>query len=125
MSVSTLWALDLKEGQYQITSNMEMSGMPASMPTVTFKQCMSQQNLVPIDPNNSQDCKITDMKTKGNKVTWTMQCTQQGSTLTANGSMTFHGDWFEGITKMKMGPEAGNMIITNRMKGKYIGACEK
>jgi len=125
MSVSILWALDIKEGQYQITSEVEIPGMPSSMPPVTSMQCITQQDFVPVDPNNSQDCQITDVQTQGNKVNWTMECTQQGNTMKATGSMTFHGDWFEGITNMKMGPEAGNMVITTRMKGKYIGACKK
>ena len=125
MSVSLLWALNIKEGQYQITSEVEMQGMPSSMPPVTSTQCITQQDFVPVDPNNSQDCKIIDMQTKGNKVNWTMECSQQGNTLKATGTMTFHGDWFEGVTNMKMGPEAGNMMITTRMKGKYIGPCKK
>jgi hypothetical protein len=124
LGISFAWALDLKEGQYQITSKVEMPGMPMSMPPVTVEQCLTRKDPVPNQSTGGQECRIKDMKTKGNTVTWTMECTQRGSTMQGTGSMTFHGDRFEGKSEMKMGPEAGNMVIITLMEGRRTGPCQ-
>ena len=122
---SGTYALDIQEGQYEITFKSEMKGMPISMPATTVKQCITQKDPVPSQSAAGQECRITDMKTEGNTVTWAMECTQQGNSMQATGSMTFQGDRFEGETEMKMGPQAGNMVLITRMPGMRIGECEK
>jgi hypothetical protein len=64
------------------------------------------------------------MKTKGNTVTYTMECDQQGMKTKSTGEMTYNGDAFEGTTQTVMGPAAGGMTITTVVKGKRIGKCE-
>jgi hypothetical protein len=122
--LSSAWGLDLEEGQYEITSRVEMPGMPESMPPVTVTRCLTKQNPVPNQSTGGQECRITDMKTQDNTVTWTMECSQGGSTMQATGTITFHGDRFEGETRMKMGPEAGNQVIITHMEGRRIGPCQ-
>lgn len=125
MGFSVAWALDIKEGQYEITSRVEIPGMPSSMPPVTVKQCLTQKDPVPNQSSAGQECRITDMKTEGNTVSWAMECTQQGNSMQGKGSMIFQGDRFKGKSEMKMGPEAGNMLIITHTEGKRIGACQK
>ena len=78
-------------------------------------------------PNTSaaaHGCKITDMETKGNTVTYAMECTQQGMTIKGTSEMTYKGDSFEGTSQTNMGPAAGGMTVTTVTKGKRIGNCE-
>ena len=119
-----VWGLDLEPGKYEITAKVEMPGMPGGMPPQTMTQCLNEQNPVPDSSADSQGCKITDMKTRGNTVTYTMECNQEGMKTKITGEMTYHGDSFEGTTQMNMGPTAGNMTVTTVIKGKRIGECE-
>ena len=118
------WGLDLVPGKYEITAKVEMPGMPGGMPPQTTTQCMDEQTPVPNSTAEAQGCKITDMKTSGNTVTYIMECNQQGIKAKSSGKITFNGDSFEGTTQTSMGPEAGNMTITTVVKGKRIGKCE-
>jgi hypothetical protein len=121
------WALDLNPGKYEITAKVEMQGMPGGMPGMpaqTMTQCLTEQDPVPAASADAQGCKVTDMKTEGNTLTYTMTCDQQGMTIKSNGKMTFKGDSFEGTTQTQMGPSAGNMTITTKISGKRIGKCE-
>jgi hypothetical protein len=118
------WGLDLKPGKYEITAKVEMPGMPGGMPTQTTTQCLNEQNPVPDSSTGAQGCKITDMKTKGNTVTYTMECNQQGMKTKSTGEITYNGDSFEGTTQTTMGPAAGGMTVTTVVKGKRIGKCE-
>ncbi len=118
------WALDLQDGKYEITSKVEMPGMPMQVPTVTVTQCLTQQDPVPDQSTGDQECKTIDMKTEGETVTWKMECTQRGQTMQSTGKFVYHGDRFEGTIRMVMGPQAGNMTITTVVLGRRIGACE-
>ena len=124
IAVLPAWGLDLKPGKYEITAKVEMPGMPGGTPPQTTTQCLNEQNPVPDSSAGAQGCKITDMKTRGNTVTYTMECNREGMKTKITGEMTYHGDSFEGTTQMSMGPTAGNMTVTTVLKGKRIGECE-
>lgn len=118
------FALDFNPGQYEITSKVEMPGMPSPMPPQTMTHCLTEQDPVPNQDASNQDCNITDLVTKGNTISWKMECSQQGQKMESNGQMTYDGDSFEGIIKTKMGSQGGNMTITTIISGKRIGDCE-
>jgi len=118
------WGLDLTPGKYEITTKVEMKGVTSGMPAQTMTQCITEQDPVPVGSANAQGCKITDMKTKGNTVTYTMECEQQGMKTKTTGEMTYKGDTFEGTSKTEMGPAAGGMTVTTKISGKRIGKCE-
>ena len=118
------WGLNLNPGKYEITTKVEMSGMPGGTPPQTMTQCLNEQDPVPDSSAGAQGCKITDMKTSGNTVTYTMECNQQGMKTKSTGEMTYNGDSFEGTTQTSMGPAAGDMTVTTVVKGKRISKCE-
>jgi len=118
------WGLDLVPGKYEITAKVEMPGMPGGMPPQTTTQCLNEQKPVPDSSADAQGCEITDMKTRGNTVTYTMVCNQQGMRIKGTGEMTYKGNSFEGTTQISMGPSAGDMTITTVIKGKRIGKCK-
>ena len=117
-------ALDLKPGKYEITIKTTMPGSNQQMPTQTTTQCMTGQDPVPNASSGAQGCTITDMETRGNTITYTMECQQQGTKTVTTGEMTYKGDSFEGTTQTKIGPAAGGMVINSEIKGKRIGDCD-
>jgi hypothetical protein len=120
LMVLPAWGLDMTPGKYEITTKVEMQGMPGGMPAQTTTQCLTQKDPVPSTSAEAQGCKITNMKTVGNTVTYTMACDQQGMKTESTGTMTFKGETFEGKTVMKMGPSAGGMTVTTKISGKRI-----
>lgn len=116
-------AVNVNEGQWQITMEVEMPGMPMKMPPMTHTQCITANTLVPQDPQQPQsNCKLEKHSVQGNTVIWTMVCQQPDGTLTSNGRVTYNGDSFEGETKTLM-PSQG-MEMTSRMRGKRVGPCK-
>ena len=118
------WSLDMNPGKYEITARVEMPGMPQAMPPQTVTQCLDKQNPVPNANPDSHGCTITDMETKGNTITYTMTCNQQGMAIKSTGRMTFNSDNFEGSARTVMGPQAGGMTMTTKLKGRRIGKCD-
>ncbi len=122
--VSTSWALDFVPGQYEITSKVEMPGMPSSLPPQTVIQCMTKQEPVHTENVANQGCKVKNLTTKGDTISWEMECEQQGQKMKTTGQITYSGNTFQGTIKTSLGPQAGNMTITTVISGKRIGDCK-
>ena len=120
--------VDLHEGLWEITTKMEMQGMPMQMPARKHTQCLTKKNMlktmVPKEQDQGEECKITDQKISGNTVTWTMKCKGEDA-MEVTGKTTYHGDTFEGtITMIPNNPEEGKMKMINHISGRRIGECK-
>lgn len=91
---------NLKDGMWEITTNMEMSGMPAgSMPAQKINQCIIKKDSVPQKPEKDSECKMISAKVVGDTVFWNMQCRMKdGSKIDSEGTATYKGDKFDGVT---------------------------
>lgn len=114
-------AVNMKEGLWEITTTVDMPGMPAGMmkPHV-FSTCLSQKEAVPKGKNET-DCTMKDVRTEGNTIHWTLVCKE----ATSKGRITYAGDSYEGLTESTVRQGGKDMTIKTTMKGKYIGPCKK
>lgn len=128
--LSVLWAsgawAQLKDGLWEITTQVEMKGMPHQMPPATFRQCMTKNDPVPKNQDKNYDCKTTGQKISGNTISYTVECKGKEGDMQTTGKTTYTGSMMDGSAttqfKMKNHPE---IQMTSKMKGKYIGACPK
>lgn len=108
---------------WEISTKMEMQGMPFAMPAQTSKVCMPKGG--ESDPRYTQgkdsNCKMTDVKQSGNTVKYKGVCVTQGETMNMVGETTHDGNSFKSNMKMsgKSGGEAVNMAMVS--SGKRIG----
>lgn len=124
-----IMALNFNPGKYQITTSIEMSGMPAgmpgAMPAQTITQCMTEKDFIPKDTSGSGgNCNVINVKTSGNTVTFSLECNQDGVAVKSKGKMIYSGNTFEGSTETSMGPSSGGMVLKTVIKGKRIGSCD-
>ena len=102
---------------WETTSQMSMEGMPMKMPSRTAKVCSPTEWKEP--PSGQKNCKNSNMKVDGNKVTWDVQCT--GPTMTGTGEILREGsDAYSGT--IKLASDQGNMTI--KLTGKKVGPCD-
>lgn len=113
---------NMQEGKWEITTKMEMPGMPMNMPPMTHTQCLTKEDLVPQSSQSGDDCKITNIEVSGNTVTWVMQCNGQGGETKGTGEIIYSGTSFKGTIKLIM--VQSNMQMTNHIKGSRIGDCK-
>jgi len=113
-------AQNMKEGLWQITMTIEMPGMPMQMPPQTYTHCLTKKDMVPQKEEPNQECRMVKRDIEGNTVTWVMECKTSEGTAVFNGKVTYKGDSFEGIIKMKQ----SGMEMTQNLKGKWIGECK-
>ncbi len=127
-AISTSFAgseLNMQEGKWEITTKMQVPGMPPNMPQMqsTQIQCLTKKDFVPQNSQPGQECKITQKKIVGSTVTWTMVCKNPGGEMKGTGKVTYKGDTFEGTMKMLI-PQQGNMEVTNHVSGRRTGSCK-
>jgi hypothetical protein len=106
---------------WQVTTQMEMEGLPMKMPAQTLKIfAPGETQEPPGSANNERGCVNSDMKRVGNKVTWTSSCAGPPA-MTGTGEVTYEGtDSYAGFLKYLS--EQGNMKIN--ISGRKIGGCD-
>lgn len=113
------FAASAAPGEYwEITTKMEMPGMPFAMPGTTMKVCIPKGGEK--DPEKStgdKDCKMSDVKTVGNKTTWKMRCNHDGKIMTGSGEQITKTNAYD--IKMRISSEDGDMNMST--SGKHIG----
>jgi hypothetical protein len=84
---------------------------------------MTKENAVPQPKEKGeQQCKMTDQKTVGNKVSWTMTC--KNGTV-SKGDITYSKTSFNGTQTTTTSQGGKQMTVKSTMSGKYIGPCTK
>lgn len=113
------FAASAAPGEYwEVTSKMEMPGMPFAMPATTTKVCLAKGGEKdPGKTTGDKDCQVTDVKTVGNKTTWKMRCNHDGKVETGSGEQTHTANGYQG--KMQM--SGMNMAISGKRIG---GKCD-
>lgn len=140
-----------KEGLWEITTNIQMEGMP-EMPKlppgvqlppgmsmssqgntmqVTMKQCITKDHMIPEDEESKKAmkenrCKILHQEQRGNTVKWSMVCEEDGMKMKSDGTATYTGDVMESkivSTTQAPGEPPTKQIMT--AKGRYLGPCPK
>lgn len=107
---------------WEVTAKMEMPGMPFSMPSTTTKVCIAKGAVN--DPNQSmhdKECKMTDIKTSGNKTSWKMRCVRDGEVMNGTGEITSTADSYDGTMNISGTSGGKPMNMTSTYRGKRVG----
>jgi hypothetical protein len=128
----TVSAQDMRrDGRWEMTATMEIPGMPQPLPPTTLMQCITKeqaadpQKLLPQPPQrggSQSDCKVSDYKSSGNKVTFAMKCTTPQE-MTTNAEINYGQDTMQAVMKTTMSRDGKPMEMTMKMTGKRLGDC--
>lgn len=117
----TVFAADgMRDGYWELTSTMEMPGMPMKMAPTKVNHCYSKEDVKDQKKTITTDknCTVTELKQSGNKVTWKMKCTGQNAGV-FSGETIYRGDAYDSTMKMQSRGQTMNM----KVKGRRIGNC--
>lgn len=117
----------LKAGNWQLTVKISVPNLPVQMPETTNVRCLTEadvrnpQSMTPTDAmgGRSEQCKVTNMKTVGNKTSWDIDCAGAG---TGKAEVEYvNAENFKSTVTSTIGAQTMTMNIT----GKYTGACQR
>jgi len=118
---SPLQAADsMKPGLWEITTSMEMPGMPFQPPPQTVRHCYTPQEVKEQPVPKDEQCKVTDLKSSGSKVSWKLECTGEAAGK-GEGEITYQGDSaYEGKSRM----QTQRMTMSMKYKARRLGDCK-
>jgi hypothetical protein len=117
---------EIKEGLWEITTKVEMKGVPMQMPATTVKQCITKDKAAPKSASEDYECKTKDYKVSGDTVTYSVECWGKGGLMITQGKTTYKGNTFDGASTTKIKAKGQPEIqMSNKISGKYIGPCKK
>ncbi|HIJ80611.1 MAG TPA: DUF3617 family protein [Desulfuromonadales bacterium] len=110
----------MKDGQWEITTVMDMPNMPVKIPPQVMKHCYSKDDVKDQKKviNRDKNCTVKDYSISGNRVTWKMECTGENAG-TMSGETVFGSDSYD--STMKMVTKGRNMNM--KVKAKRVGNC--
>jgi hypothetical protein len=121
-----------RAGNWELTMEMAMEGMPQGMPPMKVTQCLTEEDAK--DPQrmmpqgrgrgNNPDCKVTDYKLVDKKATWLMTCGGQ-TPMTGSGEIVYGTDTYTGAMKMTMSRGGQPQTMTMKYDAKRLGDCAK
>ena len=114
--------VDMKEGEWKISTETSMTMGAMSMPTQAAKStyCLTREDPVPATEKD-KECKIVKQLITGNKVSWRMEC-KKGE---GEGEISYHGTTYSGFFKMKVVEDGQTMTMNMKLAGQYLGPCPK
>lgn len=125
-SLSTAFAQtpDIQEGLWEVSTEVNIPGMPIKMPAVTMQQCFTKQNMQPENILQKNNCQMDTMDIQDNLARWTMSCEQEGMIMQGSGNIQYQKTSFSGVFDMTMsGAAQGAMTMQTKLTGRYIGKC--
>jgi len=118
-------AVDMQDGNWEITVQTEMQGTPMKLPPMTYTQCLTSQNIIPMQNKAGQQCEFIEKNISGNPVTWKMRCTAQGMKMDIDGKVNYQNTSFSGNITMRMNnPDGTETVTKQKISGKRIGDCD-
>jgi Protein of unknown function (DUF3617) len=126
----------IRPGQYEYTIEMNLGGVPADAPNAVLDaagfdkqkrlECLTADDLKGdltqafTREMEGSNCKMSDVKTTGNRMTFTTTCEEDGIRMVMTNEMTFDADAFTGVMK---GKDNEGRVSTVKMTAKRVGDC--
>jgi hypothetical protein len=116
--------VNMRDGKWEITSEMSMEGMPFQMPPTKTTQCITKENLVPQSGERKDSCKVLSQSIVGNKVTWKVRCVEKDVTTEGEGEITYTGNSYKGAMTARMTDKSGKTeTVKMKLSGLRVGEC--
>jgi hypothetical protein len=109
-----------KDELWEMSSKIEMPGMPMAMPAQVHRACLGRNHKDEEFVPKQGDCRVVDSKRTSNRFTYKMECAGS-EPATVVGEMTFGSNAYEG--RMRMTMTKTNDTVDMAVSGKRVGDC--
>ena len=118
-------AVDIVEGEWELTVKYTMSGMPISNPTEYYRECFTQEDPIPTSFLNARSCQIIDQHTRYRTVYYRLNCFTEHGSIINEGKIHFTSMKINGDAKTDLGEVAGrNSVLRYKFTGRRLGDCQ-
>ncbi|MGK2953735.1 MAG: DUF3617 domain-containing protein [Thiobacillus sp.] len=119
----------LQPGLYDISAQIVMKGMPIQMPVMTFRQCLTAQDVADgkaYAANENKDCTISKLSERSNQVSYDFNCAMGGGQrMVGRASGTTHTTGYDVMMNGRFAPAMEGMSeFSQKLSAKRLGACK-
>jgi len=121
----------MQPGLYDISMQMTMKGMPMQMPAMSFRHCITAQDIADgnayASSKNNKDCKISNLRQSGSAVSYDFACAMEGRNgrMVGHSSGTSHATGYDIRMSGRFVPAMEGMSeFSQKMHAKRVGACK-
>jgi hypothetical protein len=119
-----LHALEMVEGEWELTVKYTISGMPISNPEEHYRECFTQDDPIPTSFLNARNCEIIDQHTRYRTVYYRLNCFTENGSIINEGKIHFTSMKINGDSKTDLGEIAGrNSVMRYKFTGRRLGDC--
>ena len=111
-----------KDDLWEVTTKMEMPGMPMAMPGQTQRVCIGKGGKDDDYIPRRENCRVQESKRVGNKVAYKMVCTGKDA-MTIAGETTLGTNSYDGRMVMSGKMDGQQVEMTQTYSGKRVGDC--
>ena len=129
-SLHAVAAPAMQPGLYEISVQMILKDMPMQMPVSSFRHCITTQDIADgkafASSENSQDCKISNLRQSGNAVSYDFACDMPGSgRMVGRSSGTSHASGYDILMSGRFVPAMEGMSeFSQKLQARRLGACK-
>lgn len=141
-------AQDFKEGLWEFKTRMTIPGLPSmeglqlpegielpdgvQMPSfgrdgmaLSNQHCVTRESLVPPANQEDQQCRITDQRIQGGKVSWRLECETAQGRMVGAGQGQYSGTQMSATMQMQGTVQGIPLTSDFATTGRYLGSCPK
>jgi hypothetical protein len=111
-----------KDDLWEVTTKMEMPGMPMAMPGQTNRVCIAKGGKDDDYIPKRGTCQMLESNRKGNKLTFKMVCATPDP-MNVTGEIVYTPTTYDGRMQMSGTMQGQQMDMTQTFAGKRVGDC--
>jgi hypothetical protein len=120
----TAYAIEFKEGEWEITVKQGVKGMPTGMGVTTWRECLTQSKPIPTVYLQARNCDVLEQHAVYKTLRYKLSCFADQGSFTSDGKIHFDAVKLNGDSKSDFGEVAGkNMLVRYKFQGRWIGEC--
>ena len=108
-----------QSSEWEISTTMEIPGMPFALPPSTLRHCLDDYGL-PYQSGDNEECETISKKVSGDTITWQISCMGEDGRVEMQGTTRYSGDTMD--TRVQMTGGQGDMAM--HMTGRRLGPCK-
>jgi len=121
---SSVSALEVAAGEWEIKVNQYVSGMPIGIPEQTHRECFSDEDPLPTSFLKARSCDVIKQKVRHRTITYKVNCFTEHGSIINEGKIRFSSFKFSGSSKTDLGKIAGRPnTLGYKFTGRRIGEC--
>ena len=117
-------ALELKEGEWELSLRQGVTGMPSAMGVTVWRECLTQEHPIPTLYLQAQSCDVLEQHALYRSLRYKLSCYTEHGTLSNEGKIHYGDLKIEGESKSDFGEVAGrHMVVRYKFEGRRLGDC--